>query len=183
MTGPPNHRARRKAERAARLPAVTEQDATTPSQPPPRPISSIRLSPMVLDLLITLFFAAGLLFAWRSHHFMLASVQAPGVVSELVEKHGVKGGRVYQVVAQFQDAQGNTRTYRANMSASPPIHAVGDRVVVIYDPRDPDHNGLLTFTDRFAVAWVLIGMALFGAFLRVGFVWGDHWVSWAYPLP
>jgi hypothetical protein len=136
---------------------------------------------MFFDALIGIFFVLGIAVAWRSHHFLMASVRAPGVVSEL--EKGPRRGSGYRVVAQYLDGDGVKQTYRTSYRTGWQPYQVGDPVTVVYDPRDPAHGGLLTFADRFGAAWVLLGCGVFIAFLRVGFVWGERWIELAYKIP
>jgi len=59
-----------------------------------------------------------------------------GVVDELRPGAGLRGS-IYCPVVRFQTETGEVVTFQSEMGGQPPLHTVGERVAVFYDPARP----------------------------------------------
>jgi hypothetical protein len=77
----------------------------------------------------------------------------------------------YVTVFQFTDRQGGSHRVSSKVAHSPAQHAIGDRVLVAYEPANPEDAELV------ADARSLVALALFGLFLSVIalLIWWGMW--------
>jgi hypothetical protein len=85
-----------------------------------------------------------------------------------------RGGPVYRIVADFPDATGATRTYRANFGLQDTGYEVGDRILIYFDRSTPENCGVLSFGYRFGVAWGFIVFGLTLLLLASGWDYGNR---------
>ncbi len=98
--------------------------------------------------------------------FLNKAVTATGTITRMDEHQGNKAQRLYTPVFTYIDPQGEEHEVISSHSSSPPAYAVGDRVPVLYDPRDPENAKI----DSFISVWGLAFMpALFGIINAVVF--------------
>jgi hypothetical protein len=120
-----------------------------------------------LGLGFTLF---GVLFGGIGGWFLVDALRladsgehAEGEVIKLVwtTSRGGRGGttRAAHPVVRFQ-ADGRTVEFQSRSGSSPPAHAVGDRVRVVYPPGRPDHAKIESFFDLYLPPLAFLGFGL-----------------------
>ena len=112
-----------------------------------------------------LFLAGALALGWGSLRHVLYAERADAEVIEIRREGGM-----YAPVLRFRRANGETQEVK-DLGSGAPDFAVGDRVTVLYMPRDPEDIRVDTF-DRlwfssifvlvFASAWLLFGAVAWG---------------------
>jgi hypothetical protein len=110
----------------------------------------------------------------RTVHFKKTAVEAQGTVTEL--KEGSTGGTenhtVYYPIVRFDDRAGQEHMLYSTSGTYPPAHEVGERVAILYDPADPKHAEINSFSDLWLWPLILAGMGaldlLAGLFLFFG---------------
>ncbi len=103
---------------------------------------------------------AGAWFGFANITFLQKADRAPGVVTEIVGQRGARGAMLYYPVVRFQPSGRSTGiVFKAKPGLWPSPFDTGDRVVVAYDPDDPDDARIVSFW----MLWFLPGiMILFG---------------------
>ena len=99
--------------------------------------------------------------------FAAAGAHAQGTVIEMVGGRDSDGDYSYKPVVEFRDADGRRHVFTSNVSSSPPQHAAGERVQVIYAPATPDEAVIDSFLDRFLLPLILGGLGT--VFAAIGF--------------
>jgi hypothetical protein len=99
--------------------------------------------------------ATGLFAFYDSQTFVAKASRVQGTVVELVERSGSKG-TTYSPVFTFSDASGKTHRIYSGLSSYPASHEVGDQVVVLYDPANPAHARLDTFSQKYFWAFLAV---------------------------
>jgi hypothetical protein len=119
-----------------------------------------------------LMMGAGALTLLRARREAASRRSAWGVVDALQPRAGLRGS-IYCPVVRFQTEAGEVVTFQSQMGGQPPLHAVGERVAVFYDPVSPAGAELhappvlwLVPAGFFAAGLVF---AAVGAVLMVGF--------------
>jgi hypothetical protein len=79
----------------------------------------------------------------------------------------------YATVFQFNDRQGGSHRVSAKIAHSPAQHAIGERVLVAYEPASPEDAEIVTATRT------LVALAMFGLFLSVIalLLWWGMWIG------
>jgi hypothetical protein len=100
-------------------------------------------------------------FAWSTQQFLASATRAEGVVVAMV------GSDTLAPVVEFTAPDGRVESFRSMVSSSPPDFSVGERVVVYFDPADPQNARIGAFFHLWFLPIFLVGMgSIFGA---VGF--------------
>ena len=96
---------------------------------------------------------------FRDRAFSAAAGRAEGVVTALVGKGDTVSSRI-----RFVTPSGGSREFVETLSTSPPRHAMGDRVVVLYDRDDPASAMIDDFwSHRLGVVICSVFAGIFGA--------------------
>ena len=124
-------------------------------------------------LTIGLIFLAGALYFYLSKQDFLKKANiAQGTVIELVRKKTDKS-TTYSPVILFTTKEGNEIKFTSSISSSPPSYNEGERVEVLYDPKNPKEASI----NSFASLWIgpLVLGVLGIVFFLIGFfiVWLD----------
>jgi len=137
------------------------------------PINSLKVTMAVFAVLgLAMLIGCGALV--KSNQDFLATAQsAEGRVIDLVYQSSGEGGAFYPMV-RFRSADGREVTFRSRVGRNPASYAVGDPVMVLYDPQNPSDAMVESFFRLwFGPLMLSIVGSLFG-----GIGWG-YW-GWAY---
>jgi len=93
-----------------------------------------------------------------------SGLHAPGRVTAMAASHDADSSS-YHAIVGFTDAQQQYHEFRDAVGTSPPSHAVGDDVTVLYDGQDPAKSAVI---DRGWKNWIPAGaLGFFGALLML----------------
>jgi hypothetical protein len=113
---------------------------------------------------------AGIFQGLEVRAFVRAAQTVPGRVTDLDHRSGSKGGG-YVTIFTFADASGQRQTSRTSWASNPPTHQVGDEVVVLYPPGDPEAARIRAFRTLWFGPTLLGGFGLaFSSMGAFGFV-------------
>lgn len=103
-----------------------------------------------LYLILTIIFTLATVFwGYSNFRFALEAKRGEGVVVEIKEhtrKAKRKQKKSYHPVVEFVVADGSRQRFESQVGTNPASHVVGEEVVVLYDPNNPQKaiiNGLL----------------------------------------
>jgi hypothetical protein len=111
------------------------------------------------------FIVLGVVFAIRSAIFLRTAQPAEGTIIELLERESDEGGTTFAPVYTFVDASGHTNRIISSVSSSPPIGLVGDKIRVLYNPKNPSTARINRFFDLWGIS--AIGGGLGSLYLLV----------------
>src|SRR5579862_3760575 len=101
---------------------------------------------------------AGALLAWNSSaSFAAHATTTEGVVVDQAYHSSSKGG-TYSPVVEFTTPDGHKIHVTGSVGSGSPAYARGDRVNVMYDPANPEHARLDTFSETWFLPLLLGGM-------------------------
>jgi len=95
------------------------------------------IGPLAFLLFGLLFFAIGWGLTLRQRSLEKLGIEAQGVVVDLQENYD-SDGNTYTPVVQFKTAKGQNVEFTSSYSSSPPSYDVGEAVIVVYLPEQPD---------------------------------------------
>ena len=102
-------------------------------------------------------------------------ITTTGIVTSLEESSDGDGGCcVYSPVIEFE-ANGQTYSFESGNASSPPAYDVGEQVVVLYDPTDPDTAQINKWTERWLMPVILVPAMLFTALILNFFLIRSFW--------
>jgi hypothetical protein len=102
-----------------------------------------------------LLLSVGGYLVWDTRAWLARSVEAPGVVIEMVRIVDPKQGALFAPLVRFQTADGRTIEFQSSLRTNPPAYSAGDTVTVLYDPARPSSAAIAsTFGLWFAPAIV-----------------------------
>lgn len=111
------------------------------------------------------FLAAGLAMlggaAWvenSARSFETSAITAGGTVVDLSRRSSDDGGYVYAPVVEWFDDAGTRHEFVGGVASSPPSHAQGERVTVLYPPGLPGRARVDDFANRYLATLVLGGL-------------------------
>jgi hypothetical protein len=124
--------------------------------------------------------AIAVYLTWSTHAWLGRSVQASGVVVEVVRIQNRQTGELmFAPLVRFQTADGRSIEFQSSLRTNPPSYSPGESVTVLYDPARPVSAEIANlFSIWFApmVLWFLgtvftavgIGVAVYRRRMRVG---------------
>jgi len=116
-----------------------------------------------------LVFVAGAAWAFLAdRNFAAAGAHAPGTVIDMTSSRDSDGDYTYKPVVEFRDAEGRRHVFTSSVSSSPPQHAIGESVEVIYAPASPDKAVIDSFVDRFLLPLIFGGLGTLFAAIGLG---------------
>jgi hypothetical protein len=132
-------------------------------------------------LILGIFFVAGLgLFAGglyslqRTRQFLGTVVEAPGTVIDNVQRESPRSSRdVYWMFYprfSFETSDGREIVVISKTGSSQPAYDEDEPVTVLYDPRQPDHASIKSFTDLWRHSVILGGMGALSWLLGIAAV-------------
>ena len=146
----------------------------------------------IVRLAFVIFFVAGLGLlidglnsVQHTRRLLQTTVELPGEVTDNVRRENPSGGRavpwLFYPRLLIQTSQGQVVVISGTGSAQP-VYRVGEAVTVLYDPRQPDHSSVKSFTDLWGHSVILCGMGAISWLLGiVALVWmavRDHRKKW-----
>ncbi len=106
------------------------------------------------------FFGLGCLLFYLAHQqyqktvFLLEKgVRTTSVVTGLIP-YSSDDGTTYAPVFEFKDRQRNTHTFESDIKSSPPAFKVGEKVKIIYDPKNAENVKVISFWGLYR--WTII---------------------------
>ena len=105
--------------------------------------------------------AIGIISYVRTKKFLSTAVETRGTVTEGVYKGSDEGSAMYSPKIKFTDRMGRELEFTENWSTNRPDFKIGDEVIVLYDPSNPQKakRGGKKWK-FFFVAWLLGGLGL-----------------------
>lgn len=108
----------------------------------------------------------------RAKRFLSKAIETRGTVAEEVYKgQSDGGGGMYSPRIRFNDSMGKSYEFTENWSGNRPDFKIGDEVIVLYDPAQPEkaRRGGKKWK-FFFVAWLLGGLGLLFTGLLLFFI-------------
>jgi hypothetical protein len=108
----------------------------------------------------------------RARSFLASAIETKGTAIEMVKKGQSKSGStMYSPKIRFTDRTGQIREFTEKWSGSPPDFKIGDELIVLYPPDNPEkaRRGGQKWK-FFFVAWLIGGLGLLFSGLLVAAV-------------
>jgi hypothetical protein len=124
-----------------------------------------------LGLLIGGFFAVQ-----STRRFLRTAISVPGVVTENVWREDRDSNNrtswAFYPRIRFRTADGQEITFITNTGASPPSYRVNEPVTILYDPQQPYHASIQSFTELWLLPTILCSIGIvFCSFGAVALIW------------
>lgn len=147
------------------------------SGPPPGPVqvssnfTFFKLIRMNTILLIGMgFFLAAAFFACLAHLWLSKAQFTNGEIVEMIAVRGTKS-TTYKPRVRYTTMDGQEREFVRSYSSSPPEFKTGEKVTVGHNP-ETGEGRIVTFGQRFGLAWILAWIGLSLTTLSIGFTIG-----------
>lgn len=131
------------------------------------PASLLMFLPLVVP---PVFIVVGVTLLVQHIHFQRKACLTEGVVIDLVRSRGGKGRSTYHPIVQFQTVEAGPSAmvlFESSSGSRPPSFQVGERVPVLYDPADPLHARIGTWTGWFFPSLlIVVGVGAFLLFYK-----------------
>lgn len=106
----------------------------------------------------------GVLSIQHTRRFLATAVSVPGVVKEIVwqespSSNNHRRGSFYPRIS-FRTTDGQEISFIANIGSNPPSYRVNDPVTIVYDPQQPFHANIRSFTGLWLLPTILCPMGL-----------------------
>jgi len=118
----------------------------------------------------------GIFSIQHTRRFLATAVSVPGVVKEIVwqesrSSNNTRGGIYYPRIS-FRTADGQEISFITNTGSNPPSYRVNEPVTILYDPKQPYHAYIRSFTDLWLLPTILCPLGLvFCSFGVVAVIW------------
>jgi uncharacterized membrane protein YqjE len=118
----------------------------------------------------------GIFAIQHTRRFLATAVSAPGEVKEIVwqesqSSNNSRGGSFYPRIS-FRTADGQEISFITSTGSTPPAYRVNEPVTILYDPQQPYHAYIRSFTDLWLLPTILCPMGLiFCSFGVVAAIW------------
>lgn len=116
--------------------------------------------------------AIGIISYIRTKKFLASAVETRGIVVDKVYKGSEDGGgSMYSPKIRFNDSMGKEIEFTENWSSNRPDFKIGDEVIVLYNPAEPEkaRRGGKKWKFYF-LAWLLGGLGLLFSAILVFFI-------------
>lgn len=124
------------------------------------------IGPLIFLLFGLIFFAIGSSLTMHQRSLEKHGIEALGVVIGLQENDD-SDGSTYKPVVQFQTSSGQSVEFLSPYSSNPPDYAIGEQVIVVYAPEQPE-KAIIKGNGQFLhIIFMLVGgvIAAIGAYL------------------
>jgi len=118
----------------------------------------------------------GIFSIQHTRRFLATAVSVPGVVKEIVwqesrSSNNTRGGIYYPRIS-FRTADGQEISFITNTGSNPPSYRVNEPVTILYDPKQPYHAYIRSFTELWLLPTILCPLGLiFCSFGVVAVIW------------
>ena len=112
--------------------------------------------PLFFLLFGLLFFAIGSGLTYRQRSLEKQGIEAPGVVVDLQENYD-SDGSTYTPLVQFKTVEGQSVQFLSTYSSSPPDYDVGEPVIVVYVPAQPEKAVIKGEGQLLHIIFMLVG--------------------------
>lgn len=111
----------------------------------------------------------------HTRRFLATAVSVPGVVTENVWREERSNNRTtwtFYPRIRFRTADGQEISFISNSGSSPPSYRVNEPVTILYDPQQPYHAYIQSFSALWLLPTILCGLgAVFCSFGLVAVAW------------
>jgi len=114
------------------------------------------IGPSLFILFGLLFFAIGSGLTYRQRSLEKQGIEAPGVVVDLQENYD-SDGSTYTPIVQFKTVEGQSVQFLSTYSSSPPDYDVGEPVIVVYVPAQPEKAVIKGEGQLLHIIFMLVG--------------------------
>jgi hypothetical protein len=110
----------------------------------------------IFALVGTVCLVLGIGFFLSTRQFLKAALETQGTIAELEYRRaaGERSGSYYPTFT-FRDRNERQITVASSSGGSPPSYSVGQKVTVLYDPRNSHHARIKSFTDLWLLPLIL----------------------------
>ncbi len=108
--------------------------------------------------------------------YLQKAVATEATITNLIEREGDDGKKLYAPVYVFKDSGGNEVKITSSTASWPPVGEIGDPIEVLYLPDDPKRSILNRFFSKWGVAAIFVGLGLFYSivFALIAYFTGRH---------
>jgi len=125
----------------------------------------------------TILLIVGIVTVLNQQSFLRRAVAVPGDVVAMHYRAGPRNRGSYYLDVRYTASDGITRVVTVQSASNPPNFKAGDRVPLFYDPRDPSHIQINTFTQLWILPLILGGLGLIFSGLGYTFL-GRSFLHW-----
>ncbi|HMG26258.1 MAG TPA: DUF3592 domain-containing protein [Acidimicrobiia bacterium] len=122
--------------------------------------SALLLVGVIFIAIGAIFIGLGIFFFIRTRRFLRTAVEVNGTIVELRESSGSEGGTVYSAVVEFQTADARSIRWEESMASNPPAGQPGERLVMKYDPANPNKARIAKATRMWFMPMLFGGLGL-----------------------
>lgn len=139
--------------------------------------TSLRMARVTIPILVGCMLLASAIFAIETASFVRNATSATGTITASAEMTADDGGTLYRPTFTFVAAG---REYAVTPSAfvSPSPGDTGDRIAILYDPRNPHRARIDAFVYTWAIPVVLLGVSIVFGLLYLFAYWFYRHVRW-----
>lgn len=117
-------------------------------------------------------FAAGLIamyFAIKMYNetseLLQTGVKTKAIVKDLIEVSG-DDGSTYKPVFEYIDRSNATKEFKSEVNSSPPAYKVGEKVAIVYDPKDLEEVKVVSYWGLYR--WTIILLSIAAPLIIIG---------------
>jgi len=137
----------------------------------------------IVRVIFGLFFVVGLglfiggIYSFQNtRRFLQTAIEVPGVVTENVWREerssDNRASWAFYPRIRFRTSDGQNISFISNTGSSPPSYRVNEPITILYDPQQPYHASIKSFSELWMLPVLLCGMgSLFSSFGIVVVVW------------
>lgn len=92
-------------------------------------------------------------------------IKTKAVVKDLIEVSG-DDGPTYKPVFEYVDRSNTTQEFKSGVSSRPPAYKIGEKVEVVYDPKDVEETKVVSFWGLYR--WTIILLSIASPLLIIG---------------
>jgi len=101
----------------------------------------------------------------KSNALMTDGVKTTATVIQLLEVSG-DDGSTYKPVFEFTDRNHNRQQFQSDVSSSPPVYKVGEKVKVVYNASDPEEVKVVGYWGLYR--WTVVLLCLASPLIIIG---------------
>ncbi len=89
-----------------------------------------------------------------TNELLKIGIKTKAVVKDLIEVSG-DDGPMYKPVFEYEDRSNTTKEFKSEVSSRPPAYKIGEKVEIVYDPKDVDEVKVVSFWGLYRWAIIL----------------------------